>query len=884
MNRLWLVFPAAFTILLAWAAMRPVNSRPAAAAPPAAPSPAAAPGARLTEFPNGATLIVREDRSAPVVSVQAWCRTGSIHEGKWLGSGISHILEHMLFKGTTTRGVADIARTVQAAGGYMNAYTSFDRTVYYIDAPSTGWGACLDVVADVVLNATLPEAEYDREQEVIRREFAMGLDDPDRQSHYLHFDTAYTAHPYRYPVIGHLDVYNRLARQDVFEYYQQRYAPNNLTFLVVGDVAFEDVRARIAPLLEKHPRRPLPDVFVPREPAQLARRDAHREFATALTRLSVSWHIPDITHPDVYPLDVLAVVLGNGRSSRLHQELVEKRKLVHAVDAWCYTPGEAGLFGVDAVCDPDKREAAAAAILDIAGRVRREPVAPAELEKARNQLLASHYRQSQTMSGQAADLGTSWFLTRTLDFSERYLERVRTVTADAVLRAAGNYLDPANLTVTSLNPKGSLKTAAAAPAAAVQAAPVEAVALSNGVRVLLHRNPKVPMIALRAAFRSGVVHETAANNGISRLAAQCLVKGTKSRSAAEIAAEIENLGGAIGTDSGLNSTVAAVDVLSKDLDRGLSLLADVLLHPTYPADEVDKERALQLAAIQQEQDQIMALCRNLLRENLFGPGHPYALNPLGTRETLAALTPAALAAHHRVLCTGRNLVVALFGDLPERDLKPALEKAFGAFAAADPPALPPFAAPNPAEPVRVVQNADKAQAVVQIGFPGAAVDSPDRFALELIEDALSDMASRLFLRIREQQGLAYFVGSAQRQGLRTGHFVFYAGCDPAKADHVVTELLDEVAKLAASGLEPDEFERAKAKLLGALKMERQNLGGFAQRVALDELMGLGPRFYQEQEAKVAALTLSDASAAAAKYFARPGHVTAVVRPKEPEAP
>ena len=192
-------------------------------------------------LPNGLTVIVQEDRSAPVASVQAWCGTGSVDENEHLGAGLSHILEHMLFKGTKTRGPSAIVQAIQDVGGYINAYTSFDRTVYWIDVPKAGASIAIDLLSDTMMNSTLPLEEYAKEQEVIRREFAMGMDDPDRMAGQLLFATAFQRHPYRLPVIGLLDVFNQLTRDDVLQYYRTRYVPNNLTFIVVGDVSADAV-------------------------------------------------------------------------------------------------------------------------------------------------------------------------------------------------------------------------------------------------------------------------------------------------------------------------------------------------------------------------------------------------------------------------------------------------------------------------------------------------------------------------------------------------------------------------------------------------------------------------------------------------------------------
>src|SRR5947209_1975767 len=321
-------------------------------------------------LPNGLTVIVQEDHSAPVASVQAWCATGSIHEDAHLGAGMSNMLEHMLFKGTKTRSTNVIAQKIQDVGGYINAYTSFDRTVFWIDVPKDGVASALDVLADAMMNSTLPREEYLKEQEVIRREFAMGLDDPDRMAGLLLFATAYQRHPYRFPVIGDIEIYNQLTQEQVMQYYKTRYVPNNLTFVVVGDVNAEKVRQQITEFFKAYPEKSLKPVFIPAEPPQLGRREVHKEFATELTHLSLAWHIPEVTSPDVPALDLLSTILGDGRSSRLYRRGREEAGLAFRISAFSYTPGDPGLFGIDATLDPKKREAAEQLALQIIDEVK----------------------------------------------------------------------------------------------------------------------------------------------------------------------------------------------------------------------------------------------------------------------------------------------------------------------------------------------------------------------------------------------------------------------------------------------------------------------------------------------------------------------------------
>src|SRR5436189_432026 len=216
------------------------------------------PGVTITTLENGLNIIVREDHSAPVVSAQAWCMAGSIHEGRWLGAGMSHVLEHMLFKGTTTRPGSRIDQEVQEAGGYMNAYTSFDRTVYHIDVPNTGAKVAIDILCDIMQNASLPADEMAKEKQVITREMDMNVDDPGRRASRRLFETAYTKSPYRFTVIGYPDIFNELAQGDIVAYYSEKYAPNNTFYVVAGDVRNEDVIGQITAAYAKSKAKAIP--------------------------------------------------------------------------------------------------------------------------------------------------------------------------------------------------------------------------------------------------------------------------------------------------------------------------------------------------------------------------------------------------------------------------------------------------------------------------------------------------------------------------------------------------------------------------------------------------------------------------------------------------
>ncbi len=825
---------------------------------------------------NGLVLIVQEDHSAPVVSVQAWVQTGSIHEGAHEGAGLSHIVEHMLFKGTETRTTSGFAQTIQDAGGYVNAYTSFDRTVYWIDIPSKGVNTALDLLSDAMQHSTMPVEEYVKEQEVIRREFAMGQDDPDRVSGMNLFSAAYRQHPYRHPVIGHFDIFNGLTREDVFGYYKSRYVPNNTFFVVVGDVDPEAIRTQLEAHYQNSPRRSLPPVYIAPEPVQLGRAETHVEFATELTRLHLCWHVPEVTHPDVPALDLLAVILGSGRSSRLYRLLREERSLVHGIEAWCYAPGHAGLFGVEAVLDPDKRLEVQDEVLRMISQLHESGVTEAELEKAKKLSLNAQLHQLTTMRGKASDLGSNWLLTGNLDFSRHYLNAIQAITVADVSRCVRSYLNESNLTISSLNPLGFLKSQVGQESPN-EAGEIQKFELSNGLRLLVREDPRLPLVSAVVSFKTGLLAETPEDNGITRLLAKTLLKGTQSRSAEQIAEQIEAVGGSISSDGGNNSLSVAVRVMTPDLTLGLELMGEVLREAIIPEKSVLREKEAQLAGIKAQEEEVTTVARNLLRSHLL-PGHPYSLRSLGSPESVARISRTDLLAFRDRYLVGRNGVIAVFGNVSALEVKALVERALGSLPAGE------EALVNPPQPepllqsIEVTEIKNKAQAILMVGYHGADLFSPERAALELIDEASSDLGSRFFVRIREQLGLAYFVGSSHAMGLAKGPFVFYLGTDPLKLTAVKAELLDEIAKLGADGLTAQELARAKEKLLGQQDIRNQSNDAFAFSAALDELYGLGFAYYRQLRSEVEAITVEEVRAVARKYFVDQPAVIAMVHP------
>ena len=825
-------------------------------------------------LPNGLIVLLKRDNAAPVSSVQVWVKTGSIHEGAALGAGLSHYLEHMLFKGTERRAGREISATVQSHGGYINAYTTFDRTVYYIDVPAEHTAVAIDLLADAVLRSTLPAEEVTKEKEVILREIDMCLDDPDQRLSQALFETAFRTHPYRQPIIGHRDVFAANTRDDLLGYYRARYVPNNLVLVIAGDFDPAATRAAIAEHFGKTPRTRLAPVLVPDEPPQLARRDMHLAEDVQVSRAGLGWQIPGLTHPDAPALEILAMVLGHGDSSVLWQTVREKARLVHTIDAMAWCPGTSGLFYVSYLADPDKRVAAEAAILRELKRVAEKGVSAQALAKAVRQAVTSEVNQRKTMSGQASRLGAGEVVVGDINYTRRYFERLFALTPAVLKRVMHLYLVPERLTVVSSNPAASVAAAAGPGSREAASLDFEEIALPNGARLLLQPNRHLPNLHLRLAFAGGPVFEPAGRRGLTSLMATLLTKDTARRTAEEVARAIEEVGGIFNEYSGNNSLGLAADVLPGDADLALELMADAVLRPAFKPARLEIERESALASLKESLDDVVTVGRKKLREKFFGP-HPFAIESGGDEAGLAAISAADLRASHRQLLVAGNAVLAVAGDFEARKLVPKL-KAFLAH-------LPKGAAPKMRGKLAVVpgdftETQPRQQAIVFQAFPGPGLLAPDYEVSEVADELFSGMSSHLFERVREQKSLAYFVRASRIVGLDTGMFYFFAGTSPLRYEEVIAELQLEIARVQAGGVTAAELQRCQTRLKAGKRMGLQTNSARAMQSALNAVYGLPVNDWRTYDARIDAVTLDAVRAFAQRYFQLASRVQLVVKP------
>ena len=829
-------------------------------------------------LPNGLTLVHRSDFSSEVVSVQIWVKTGSIHEDALVGSGLSHYLEHMLFKGTSRRDGKSISREVHAMGGSINAYTTFDRTVYYIDAPSTAFSQILDVLSDIVMRSTLPEEEVERERAVILREIDMGLDDPDRQLSQALFRTAYQRHPYREPVIGHRALYEKVTADELRAYYHARYVPNNMVVTVVGAIDPGDCLAQVDQCFGAIPRGRLAPVQIEEEPVQLSARREEIVGEFNIFRGGLGFKVPHLSHPDSPRLDALAHALGGGESSLLWERLRNQQNLVNYIDCRNWNPGSNGLFWISYLCDSAKNHDVEKAILDLLAEVVANGLPESVVEKALRQALSSEINGRKTMSGQASRLGLGEVVIGDINYGRRYLQGLQAVCSADLQAATQRYLVNESMSVVTLGPAPKVNESMAKLKGKFALEPFEQIDLTSGARLLLQPDARLPKVHLRCVLQGGPFYEPANQRGVSALLAELLTKDTETRSAQVIAELIESIGGSFTATGGNNTISLSIEVLPADLDIALDLLSEALTNPVFDSATFETEREAQVCGLKEDDDEILDYGLRKLRERFFDQ-HPFAVGSDGRIEDLEALALEDLATHYRTLVKASNIVLAVTGDF-QRELiieriSPLLEVQIPA---------QPFEVADTSAPLGVVaftgrEAMDREQAVVLQAYPDVGIQDKDFVVAEMLNELFSGMSSRLFERVREDQGMAYYVGTTRVIGLKTGMFVFYAGTHPDQAEAVVSEMNIEIERVAAGEVTEDELARCRTRLKAARPMGKQTIGARAMHAAIQVTYGLPVEDDIEHAAQLDQVDAVALARFAKYYFVESKRVQLIVSPQ-----
>ena len=862
---------------------------------PAAP-PSVTKGAQRYKLENGLTVILKEDHTSPVSAVQVWVKTGSANERE-KEAGITHLIEHMIFKGTKKRKTGEIARAIESAGGQINAYTSYDRTVYHVEIRSSHLETALDVLLDAVQHSTFDPTELAREKEVVLEEYRRSLDSPTRRLAKAVMRLCFHKHPYGRPIIGYEDTIRSFDRNAILSYVDRWYTPKNVVLVVVGDFDSQEVLNKVRFLTRDFPKRRGQRPLRVQEPAQrqLRQRLLHQDVKQVY--LDMSWHIPGLSHPDTPALDVLEILLSYGKSSRLYDRLKSKENLVHDIDASAYEMLDSGLFSIEATLQPGNLHRALKGIAKEVRAVQRRLVPEAELQKAKKIVEADFLYAMETASGQARTLGFFETMTGDMRHSDEYLRQVRAVSPEDILRVARTYLRPSNMSAVAIVPKDSplslereevesLFRANLAPPkgqlrhgkSGVPRSSIEKIVLMNGLRLLVKENHNLPVVSVVAVFLGGSRLEPNGKWGISGFVAEMLTRGTTNMSARDIALVVEGMGARLNAFSGRNSFGITGKFLSRDLARGFDILSEIIKNPTFLAGEVEKVRVDLLQTIKAKQDRPMAQLFDLFYATLY-KHHPYGHPKTGTEQTVRELSREDLMDWYRSMADPSRLVIAVVGDVDTSQVEEMVASHFSDLPQRSLPAIHITPEPQLTQTRTACIHKDTAQVQLALGYLGVGLNDPLNTPMELVETALSGQGGRLFYRLRDKQSLAYAVTAFRRPGLDTGAFGVYLGCAPEKFPVAKEAILKEMEELRDNGLSPEELKAAKEYLLGMLAIERQTNGAQALTMALNELYGLGYNYEKRHIERVKRVTLEEIKEAVHRVLVPGSYVLVTVGPE-----
>ncbi|HET7034832.1 MAG TPA: pitrilysin family protein [Thermomicrobiaceae bacterium] len=850
-----------------------------------------------TVLDNGLTVLIRESHRVPVATFWVWYRVGARNEVPGI-TGISHWVEHMLFKGTPRWNVGEIFRTVNKHGGQLNGFTWLDYTAYFETLPSSAIMLGPDIESDRMSNAVFDPAAVNSERTVILSERAGNENHP---TFYLREEVngaAFRAHPYGQGVIGFRSDLEQMTRDDLYGYYQRYYHPGNATVVVVGDVDPDNILSEVTSRFGGIAPGPIAPGVRTVEPVQQGqRRVTVRRPAPAPTLLA-AWHAPAAMSPDAVPMIVLDTVLsggksvgfgggGSGRSSRLYRALVAAGLASAAGSSFSLTI-DPYLFSASATLVPAARPQAVEEIVfrEVA-RLREEPVPAGELARAIKQLRAQFAYMGESVSSQAYWIGSLATVAPERDPDE-IISQIEAVTPEEIMRVARQYLVERESTVGWLEPLGPAAAAAIAERAA--ALPVQPCffdpapptprsvgpaldlkerQLANGLKLVGYHDPTSRAVVIDIRIPAGSVRD-GAFPGIASFTGKMLTRGTSELTFAQLNEELDSLGAAINVGVGREYTDVTGKALQEDAGRLAQLMADVILRPTFPEDEATRVAEQSLTALKQLLDSAGAVADETLRELIFPVGHPYRQRSIGTEESLRAITPTELRAFHAANYHPNDVIVATAGGLPVDEATRLLERAFQDWQPVEKEettSVQPV--PPPEQTTRAERGLEgKSQAEIALGLPTIPRSSPDYDALRVANLILGRLGlmGRLGESVREKQGMAYHVSSSLSAGREIGLWTAHAGVDPSNVDRAIASILAEVEKLRREGVTAQELDDAKSYLVGSLPLGLESSDAIAGTILDLIYYGLGLDYIERLPDRIKTLTAEELRAAAQRYI------------------
>lgn len=830
--------------------------------------------AQMYKLDNGQTVVVQEVKNNPIVTIDTWIKTGSIDEED-SNNGVAHFLEHLFFKGTKTHEPGEFDKILETKGAITNAATSKDFTHYYITIPSKDFDLAMDLHGDMILHPLIPRKEMEKERKVVLEEISKDLNSPTKIMQDNLNSMLYTTHPYKRKVIGRSDVIETITRDQVLSFYNKNYSPSNMVTVIIGDVDANHAIEKTKEAFNAEYKKQTKTIYTKEAP--LTKQQKKVEYLdTESGYMVIGFRGTPIDDKDSYALDVLATILGDGRSSVLNQVLKEKKRIAFSVDAGNSTFRDDGIFYISANYEPTKCKIVQDTIFNEIEKIQKNGVTDDQLKLAKNIIERSTYYSRESITNIATEIGYTMALTNDIKFYDTYLDNIKNVSKEDVKKVAEKYLGINRSAVSIVLPKSAKEVPVAsltqqAPATAElvsENAQTQKYKLSDGATMLYTPNNINDIIAISIYAKGGQLAEQKA--GTANLTATAMMRGTKNYTSLELSQVLEDNGIKIQPSASADAFAINVLTTKDEYDKTLELLNEVVNNATFEDYEIDKVKTEKLNTIKRNKDVPLQRAIEEYRDLIY-QNSPYSISSKILEKNIPNITKEDIINYYNSIFAPKNLVISINGNIDKDKTIQDLNNIFKPKENAKNFDFAQYNSkiPTVTTPRQTIQKVPTTEtAWILLGWQtNGVLNEKDYATLQVIDSLLgSGMSSRLFKDLREQEGLAYQLGSGYSPNVLRGSFLLYIGTNPQTLDKAKSGLFAEITRLKTEYVGDKELQDAKEKLLGNYVIGLETNLDKASNIGWYEASTRGYEFKDKYEKLINSVTDSDIIEIANKYF------------------
>lgn len=823
----------------------------------------------VQKLPNGQTVVVYPIKDNPIVTIDTWIKTGSVNETD-TNNGVAHFLEHLFFKGTKAHPTGDMDRILESKGAIVNAATSKDFTHYYITIPSEYFETAMDLHSDMLLNPQIPRKELEKERKVVLEEIAKDGNTPSKKVYDNLNDLMYSKHPYKRKVIGTTDIIGTIRREEILEYFNNYYAPSNMVTLVVGNVEPEKAVTKIQQSFNQGYKKPIKKVFKKEAPLTAQKRKVDYT-DTQSGYMMIGFRGVDITSCETFALDVLAEILGGGKSSRLYRDIKEQKGLAYSISASNGSYRDDGIFYITSNFTPASQEKLEKAIFEEVANIQKYGITDEELQRAKNIIIQDTYYARESTSNISNELGYIMALTNSSNLYDTYVNSIKKVTAQEVVAAARKYLGVNRSAVSIILPE-SMKNAVENKDTKAHTA--EKISenngtvkykVDNGSTLLINQNKNNDIIAMSIIAKGGEFLEKIPGEGT--LAAAVMLKGTRKYSAQELAQILDENGIIIEPACSEDFFSINVQTTTAQIEKTMEILDEIINNSTFDDYEIEKKRTEILNKIKQRRDVPMNIALENFKTIIF-ENSVYSHSNKILEKTLPTVQKSDIVNYYNKILDSKNVIVSINGNV---DSDKMISDFGRILKNKNNPAVNynNYHVTKVTAPKSVSQNIKDLQtAWLFLGWQTTGVQNKKDFVtLKVMNTILgSGMSSRLFRNLREQDGLAYQLGSSYSPKMLGGTFMSYIGTNPETLNYSRKKILAEIERFKMEFVSDTELKDAKDRLKGSFVIAMETNSEKATNIGLFETYGFGYDFLNEYVKMIDEVTASDIISVANKYF------------------